>query len=246
MDATRKGTWLLGLLLLAGAGLLTWLVGPERIAAAFRALHDVKGMVAWGGYAVLGGIIFAETGLLVGFFLPGDSLLVTAGVFAKTGLLDIWWLNALLIPMAILGDAVNYSIGKRTGPRIFSREDSLFFKKSHLERAQRFYERHGGKTVVLARFLPLVRTFAPYVAGMAGMPYRRFAWFNVLGAVVWVTSLTWLGYLLASVVPNIEKNILVVMAVVIVLSFVPGIVEVLRARRAARREREAGTPPRAG
>lgn len=246
MDATRKGTWLVGLLLLAGAALFTWLVGPERIASAFRALHDVKGMVAWGGYAVLGGIIFAETGLLVGFFLPGDSLLVTAGVFAKTGLLDIWWLNALLIPMAILGDAVNYSIGKRTGPRIFSREDSLFFKKSHLERAQRFYERHGGKTVVLARFLPLVRTFAPYVAGMAGMPYRRFAWFNVLGAVVWVTSLTWLGYLLASVVPNIEKNILVVMAVVIVLSFVPGIVEVLRARRAARREREAGSPPRAG
>lgn len=246
MDATRKGTWLVGLLLLLGAGLLTWLVGPERIAGAFRALHDVKGMVAWGGYTVLAAIIFAETGLLVGFFLPGDSLLVTAGVFAKTGLLDIWWLNALLIPMAILGDAVNYSIGKRTGPRIFSREDSLFFKKSHLERAQHFYERHGGKTVVLARFLPLVRTFAPYVAGMAGMPYRRFAWFNVLGAVVWVTSLTWLGYLLASVVPNIEKNILVVMAVVIVLSFVPGIVEVLRARRAALREREAGTPPQAG
>ncbi|MFM8980127.1 MAG: VTT domain-containing protein [Planctomycetia bacterium] len=200
-------------------------------------------MVAWGGYAVLGGIIFAETGLLVGFFLPGDSLLVTAGVFAKTGLLDIWWLHALLIPMAILGDAVNYGIGRRTGPRIFSREDSLFFKKSHLERAQRFYERHGGKTVVLARFLPLVRTFAPYVAGMAGMPYRRFAWFNVLGAVVWVTSLTWLGYLLASVVPNIEKNILVVMAVVIVLSFVPGVVEVLRARRAARREAAAGEGP---
>lgn len=246
MDATRKGTWLVGLLLLLGAGLLTWLVGPERIAGAFRALHDVKGMVAWGGYTVLAAIIFAETGLLVGFFLPGDSLLVAAGVLAKTGLLDIWWLNALLIPMAILGDAVNYSIGRRTGPLIFRREDGIFFKKAHLLAAQRFYERHGGKTVVLARYLPIVRTFAPYVAGMAGMPYRRFAWFNVAGGVLWISSLTWLGYLLASIVPDIEKNILLVMAVVVVLSFIPGVVEVLRARRAARREREAGTPPQAG
>jgi membrane-associated protein len=240
VDATRKGTWLVGGLLLAAVAGGIFLVGPERISGWFKALHDVKGMVAWGGYSVLAAIIFAETGLLVGFFLPGDSLLVTAGVFARTGLLDIVWLNVLLIPVAILGDAVNYSIGRRTGPLIFRREDGVFFKKAHIVRAQQFYERHGGKTIILARFLPIVRTFAPYVAGMAGMPYRRFVWFNVVGALLWVLSLTLLGYLLASIMPDVEKNILWVILIVVALSFVPGVIEVWRARRAARREREPG------
>jgi membrane-associated protein len=238
MDATRKGTWAVGLTLLAAAGLALWAIGPERISSFFRALHDVKGLVAWGGYTVLAVIVFAETGLLVGFFLPGDSLLVTAGVFAKLGLLDIFALNALLIPVAIAGDAVNYTIGRRTGPLIFRREDGILFKKAHLERTQRFYERHGGKTIILARFLPILRTFAPYAAGMGGMPYRKFAMFNVIGAVAWVLSMTLIGYVVATVMPDAEKNILWIIVIVIVLSFVPGAIEVGRERR--RRRAEAG------
>jgi membrane-associated protein len=239
MDATRKGTWTVGLLLLlavVGAGIL---VGPDRIKGWMHALYDVRGLIQWGGYIALGIIVFAETGLLVGFFLPGDSLLVMAGVFAAptsdghAGLLDIWMLFGLLIPLAILGDAVNYAFGRRAGPAIFRREDGLFFKKQNLVRAQQFYERHGGKTVILARFLPLVRTFAPFVAGMAGMPYRRFALYNVVGAVVWVVSMVLIGYALARAIPDIEKHIHLVIAIVIVLSFVPGVIEVLRSRRRA-------------
>lgn len=231
MDATRKGTWILGALLLAGVLGGVWAVGPDRLKAGIDALRDLKGLIAWGGYTVLAVIVFAETGLLVGFFLPGDSLLVTAGVFAALGVLDIVWLNLLLIPVAIAGDALNYAVGRRTGPSIFSRDDGLFFKKAHLLRAQGFYERHGGKTVVLARFLPIVRTFAPYAAGMAGMSYRRFALFNVVGAVAWVLSMTFIGYGLARAIPDVERHIHVVIAIVIVLSFVPGLIEVWRARR---------------
>lgn len=235
MDASKKSTWLVGGAALAAILVGAWLVGPDRIQGFFRALYDseeLKKTIAWGGYTLLAVIVFAETGLLVGFFLPGDSLLVAAGVLSAMGLLDILWLNLLLIPVAILGDAVNYHIGRRTGPAIFRREDGLFFKKANLVRAQRFYERYGGKTIVIARFLPIVRTFAPYAAGMAGMPYRRFVTYNVVGALAWVISMTLIGYFLAKVVPDVERNIHLVMVVVIVLSFVPGIVEVWRARRA--------------
>jgi membrane-associated protein len=239
MDATRKGTWAAGFALIAAIGLALWAIGPDRIQAFFRALHDVKSLVAWGGYSVLAAIVFAETGLLVGFFLPGDSLLVTAGVFAKLGLLDVVALNALLVPVAIAGDAVNYLIGRRTGPLIFRREEGLLFRRAHLERAQRFYARHGGKTIILARFLPILRTFAPYAAGMAGMPYRRFAAFNVVGAFAWVLGMTMTGYVIASIMPDAEKNILWIILIVIVLSFVPGAIEVLRERR-RRREARGG------
>lgn len=245
MDASRKGTWTAGLLLLAGVVGGAALVGPERLKAGIDALRDLKGLIAWGGYTVLAAIVFAETGLLVGFFLPGDSLLVTAGVFAALGVLDLLWLIALLIPVAILGDALNYAIGRRTGPAIFRREDGRLFKKAHLLRAQRFYERHGGKTIVLARFLPIVRTFAPYAAGMAGMPYRRFALFNVVGAVAWVLSMLLIGYGLARAIPDVERHIHLVIAVVIVISFIPGLIEVLRERRRLRREASAGASPEA-
>lgn len=234
MDASKKSTWIVGGIVLAAILGGAWLIGPERIQAFFRALYDseeLKKTIAWGGYTLLAVIVFAETGLLVGFFLPGDSLLVASGVLAAMGLLDVVWLNVLLIPVAILGDAVNYSLGRRTGPAIFRREDGWLFKKANLVRAQRFYERYGGKTIVIARFLPIVRTFAPFAAGMAGMTYRRFALFNVVGAVAWVLSMTLIGYGLAKVVPNVERNIHFVMIVVIVLSFVPGVVEVWRARR---------------
>jgi len=231
--AGSKGSIFLGLvvLVLVVGGIAA--AGPENVGRFFRLLRDVRGLVQWGGYAVLAVIIFAETGLLIGFFLPGDSLLVTAGIFAApdAGLLDIFVLNALLIPLAIAGDALNYSMGVRTGPAIFKREDSRFFKKAYLERTQRFYERHGGKTIIIARFVPIVRTFAPFVAGMGKMGYRRFATFNVVGAMAWVASMTFTGYALASLVPDIERYLHVVIGVVIVLSILPGAFEVWRARR---------------
>jgi membrane-associated protein len=239
MDAAKKATWIAGLVFLVAVLAVGFGLGAERIRAAFQSLYDVRGLIQWGGYTALAVIVFAETGLLVGFFLPGDSLLVTAGVFAALGVLDLWVLNLLLIPLAIAGDALNYTIGRRTGPAIFRREDGFFFKKAHLIRAQKFYERHGGKTVVLARFLPIVRTFAPYAAGMAGMPYRRFALFNVVGAVAWVASMTLIGYTLVKLIPDVERHIHLVIAAVIVLSFVPGLVEVLRERRRSRRQTAA-------
>lgn len=239
MDAARKGTWIVGLALLAGVvGLGLWL-GPDRIRGLLHDLYDVRGLIQWGGYSALAIIVFAETGLLVGFFLPGDSLLVAAGVFAGLGVLDLGVLWALLIPLAVLGDAVNYALGRRTGPAIFRREDGVLFRRAHVEKAQRFYARHGGKTVVLARFLPIVRTFAPYVAGMAGMPYKSFALWNVVGAVAWVLSMTLTGFALVKLVPDVERHIHLVIAAVILLSFIPGVIEVVRERRRARRE-----PPR--
>src|SRR6185437_1200625 len=136
----------------------------------FHRLRDVRSLISWGGYVGLTSIIFAETGLLIGFFLPGDSLLVTAGLLAATtGVFNVWWLGLLLTVASVLGNTSGYAIGKMTGPRLFSRENSLLFNKKHLYRAHEFYERHGGQTVIIARFMPIVRTFVPVVAGMAGM-----------------------------------------------------------------------------
>jgi membrane-associated protein len=238
MDPARKRGWVLGVVAIAAIAGAGFAVGGERIGAFVDALKDLKGLIRWGGYAVLAAIVFAETGLLVGFFLPGDSLLVTAGVFAAPdlGILNLGVLNALLIPVAILGDAVNYALGRRAGPALFASDEAWVFKRSHLERTQRFYARHGGKTVVLARFLPILRTFAPFAAGMAGMPYRRFVLFNVVGAVAWVSSMTLVGYFLARAIPNVDRQMHIVIPIVIALSFVPGAVEVVRERRRLRRE----------
>ena len=186
--------------------------------------------VRWGGYVALVAIVFTETGLLIGFFLPGDSLLITAGLVAATGALDIWLLNVLLSVAAIVGDSVGYAIGYRAGPHIFTREDSRWFNKKHLVRTREFYERHGGKTIVLARFIPIIRTFAPVVAGVGRMEYRRFLAFNVLGGIGWVCGLTWAGYLLGQTIPDIGRYIHVVIVVVIVLSLIPIGVEWWRAR----------------
>ena len=188
-------------------------------------------LIRWGGYLILVAIVFCETGLLVGFFLPGDSLLITAGLVAATGTLDIWILNLLLIPAAIIGDSVGYAIGYRAGPRLFTKEESLLFSRKHLIRTREFYDRYGGKTIVLARFIPLIRTFAPVVAGIGQMQYRRFLFFNVFGGVLWVASLSWAGYLLGTLIPDISRYIHVVVVVVIVLSMVPVVVELWRARR---------------
>jgi membrane-associated protein len=183
--------------------------------------YALDDLIRWGGYAVLVAIVFTETGLLVGFFLPGDSLLITAGLVAAAGGLDIWMLNLLLIVAAIVGDSVGYAIGYRTGPKVFRREESRWFSRKHLIRTREFYERHGGKTIVLARFIPFIRTFAPVVAGVGQMEYRRFVTYNVLGGIGWVVSLTWAGYLLGRRIPNIDQHIHVVVAIVIVLSVLP-------------------------
>jgi len=203
----------------------------ETLWTLFHSIYDVEGIIRSGGLLVLILIVFAETGLLVGFFLPGDSLLVTAGVFAAAGHLNIGVLLVTLTIAAIVGDQVGYYIGHRTGPVIFQREDSLLFRRKHLVRAREFYERHGGKTIILARFIPIIRTFAPVVAGVGEMSYRRFVTFNVVGGFLWVWSMALLGYSLGRVVPDIDRHIHVVIAVVIFLSLVPAMVEYLRSRR---------------
>jgi len=193
--------------------------------------YGLDDLVRGGGYVVLFAIVFTETGLLVGFFLPGDSLLITAGLVAATGTLNIWWLNGLLAVAAVAGDSVGYAIGRRVGPRLFTRPRSLLFNPRYVQRTRAFYARHGAKTIVIARFVPIVRTFAPVVAGVGEMEYRRFLLYNVAGGVGWVTSMTWAGYLLGQAVPNISDHIHILVAVVIGLSLIPIVVEVVRERR---------------
>ena len=197
----------------------------------FTKLHNLDELIRWGGYVVLAAIVFAETGLLIGFFLPGDSLLVTAGLFAGTGDLSLAVLFFLLAAMAIVGDAVGYWIGRTAGPRIFNREKSLLFAKDHLLVAKAFYEKHGGKTIILARFMPLVRTFAPVVAGVAEMPYARFTAYNVVGGISWVGSMLLIGYFLGRSIPDIEAKIHYVILIIVFLSLLPGIIELIRHRR---------------
>src|SRR5882672_8598178 len=202
----------------------------ETVLDLLHRVYDVEAIIRWGGVLMLVAIVFAETGLLFGFFLPGDSLLVTAGVFAAAGHLNIGTVLVLCTVAAVVGDQLGYYIGYRTGPRIFRREDSLLFKRKHLFRARDFYERHGGKTIILARFVPIIRTFAPVVAGVGQMEYRRFVTFNVVGGFGWVWSMSLLGYSLGRMVPDIDRHIHVVIAVVIVLSILPGVVEYVRSR----------------
>jgi membrane-associated protein len=202
----------------------------DFIRAFFDTVYNVPELVRIGGLIGLIAVVYAETGLLVGFFLPGDSLLITAGLFAAKGDFDIVALNVTLIAAAILGDATGYWIGRRAGQALYSRPDSLLFRKEHLRITHDFYERHGGKTIIIARFMPIVRTFAPVVAGAAEMGYRSFATYNVIGGVAWVLSMTLAGYYLGRVVPDIESNIHYVVAVVIALSLLPPVIAWLRAR----------------
>ena len=193
--------------------------------------YSLDAVIRWGGYGLLTAIVFTETGLLVGFFLPGDSLLITAGLLAAAGVLNIWWLDVLLIAAAITGDSVGYAIGARIGPRLFTREKSRLFNPRHVQRTREFYARHGAKTIVVARFVPIIRTFAPVVAGVAQMSYPRFLFYNVAGGIGWVVSMTWAGYLLGTAVPDIDRHIHIVVLIVIVLSLIPIGIEVLRDRR---------------
>lgn len=205
----------------------------------FENLYNLEALIRWGGYAVLTFIVFAETGLLVGFFLPGDSLLVTAGIIAAAGDLNIVVLNLLLMAAAIVGDSTGYAVGRKTGPKIFTREKSLFFAKDHLLRTKAFYEKHGGKTIVLARFMPFARTFAPIVAGVGQMNYRHFVFYNVFGGIGWVASMTLIGYFLGNAIPDIDRHVHKVVAVVVFLSILPGIIAVLRERMRKRRDAAA-------
>ncbi len=207
----------------------------ELIQDFFRTVYNVPELIRLGGLVGLIAIVFAETGLMVGFFLPGDSLLVTAGLFAARGDLDIVWLNLSLIAAAIVGDAVGYWIGRRAGQALYSRPNSFFFRREHLLHTHAFYERHGGKTIVIARFMPIVRTFAPVVAGAADMTYRRFAIFNVVGGVLWVTSMTLTGYFLGLSVPDIDRHLHLLVAGVIGLSLLPAVIAWLRARLQSKR-----------
>jgi membrane-associated protein len=206
----------------------------------FHQLTDVRQLVQAGGYVGLTLIIFAETGLLIGFFLPGDSLIVTAGLLAAQPQfgLHIWLLGLLLTVAAILGNSLGYAIGKYSGPRLFTRDDSLLFKKKHLFRAHEFYEKHGGKTLVLARFMPIVRTFVPVVAGMAEMDYKSYTAYNVLGAVLWIWSMLFIGFVLGRYIPGVEHHIEKVIIAVIIVSLLPGLIswrrEKARAAAAAR------------
>lgn len=194
-------------------------------------IQDPQSLIATVGVVGLTLIVFAETGLLFGFFLPGDSLLITAGVFAATGSINVWLTGCILSVAAILGDACGYWIGKKSGPLLYRREDSLFFKKKHLMAAQEFYQKHGGKTIILARFMPIIRTFAPTVAGIAQMSYSHFAFYNIVGGLLWVWSMLLGGYYLGSLIPNFEKNIHFVIVGVIALSFAPVGVHWLRSRK---------------
>lgn len=182
-------------------------------------------------YAVLFGIIFFETGLVVTPFLPGDSLLFVAGTVAAAGELDIHLMVLLLIAAAIAGDSLNYAIGHYLGPRVFRFDDSRFFKRAYVERTHAFFERHGGKAIILARFVPIVRTYAPFVAGIGAMHYRRFLMFNVTGAVLWVALLAYAGFFFGNLT-WVRNNLTVVILGIVVLSIMPGIVEYWRARRA--------------
>jgi membrane-associated protein len=200
----------------------------------YQRLRDLPALVQWAGYVGLTLIIFAETGLLVGFFLPGDSLLVTAGLLAADPAfsLNVWLLGLILTVAAIVGDTVGYHVGKATGPRIFTRENSLFFHKDHLLKAQAFYEKHGGKTIIIARFMPIVRTFAPVVAGVGQMRYASFLAYNVVGGVLWIWSMLLTGFVLAKTVPGVAKHVEKVILVVVFLSILPGIIAWWRNRGA--------------
>ncbi|HTB10900.1 MAG TPA: VTT domain-containing protein [Bryobacteraceae bacterium] len=201
------------------------LTDPDRL---IHLLTQV--LTGWLGYAMLAGVVFAETGLLVGLFLPGDSLLFTVGVVCGAGDLDIVKICALLTVVSILGDQSGYFLGYRTGPRIFSRPDSTFFKQEYVRRTQAFYEKHGGKTLIYAKFVPIVRTFAPFMAGVGKMKYSRFLSFNIFGGLGWVLSATLAGYYLGGV-PVVRHNFEKVVIAIAVVSVLPMVIHYFQSRK---------------
>ncbi len=191
-------------------------------------MFDLVTLIKTAGYLGVFGMVFAESGLFFGFFFPGDSLLFTAGFLASQDFLNIWVLMLGSFVCAVAGDSVGYAFGRRVGPKIFSREDSRFFHKDHVKKAQAFYERHGKKTIVLARFMPIVRTFAPIVAGVGLMHYRTFLIYNIVGGALWSLGLTGLGYFLGSTIPDVDRYLLPIIALIIFLSILPGLIHFAR------------------
>ena len=203
------------------------LTNPDRLIHLLATL-----LSGWLGYAVLFGIVFSETGLLLGFFLPGDSLLFTVGVVAGAGQLNIVKVNAALMMAAVLGDSTGYLLGRQTGPHIFSRPDSRLFKQEYVTRTKAFYERYGGKTIIFARFVPIIRTFAAFVAGVGQMPYLRFLPFSVCGGVGWVFVMTMLGYVLGNV-RFVHEHFDAVILAIIFISLLPTLMTAVKERRRA-------------
>jgi membrane-associated protein len=201
------------------------LTNPERLIQLLSTL-----LVGWVGYTVLAGIVFAETGLLLGFFLPGDSLLFTVGVVSGAGQLNIVLINAALMAAALIGDSTGYLLGRNTGPRIFTRRDSLLFKQQYVTRTREFYDRYGGKTIILARFVPVIRTFAPFMAGVSGMRYLRFLSFSIFGNLGWVFVMTMLGYKLGAI-PFVRRHFDQVVLLIIFVSLLPTFIEAWKALR---------------
>ncbi|MDP3685273.1 MAG: VTT domain-containing protein [bacterium] len=193
-------------------------------------MFDLREILELVGYAGVFAIVFAESGLLLGFFLPGDSLLFTAGFLASQEVFRIVPLILLCFVAAVSGDSVGYAFGHRIGRKIFTKQDSLLFHREHLHRAERFYAKHGGKTLVLARFLPVIRTFVPILAGVGAMRYARFLAYNILGGFLWAVGLTLLGYFLGSLVPDIDRYLLPIVLGIIILSILPTAFHVLRHR----------------
>ena len=185
-------------------------------------------------YAILFLIIFCETGLVVTPFLPGDSLLFAAGGIAAVGGMNVHVMVLILLIAAIIGDAVNFMIGKYFGAKLFSNPDSKIFRRAYLEKTHAFYEKHGGKTIIIARFVPIVRTFAPFVAGMGDMHYGKFIRYNIIGALAWVLLFSYLGYFFANI-PLVKNNLSLVLGAIIVISILPGVVEIVRTRHAAKK-----------
>lgn len=208
---------------------------PAALVAALDFLDPEKLLVAVGTIGLLA-VIFAESGLLFGFFLPGDSLLFTAGLFCAQGKLNLPVILVGCFAAAVLGDQVGYAFGNRVGPALFRRPDSRFFKQEHVEKAQGYFDKYGSKTIVLARFVPIVRTFAPIVAGVGSMRYRTFLTFNVLGGLLWAVGVTLLGYFLGEI-DWIEKNLEIAILAIVGLSILPIVFEVLRTRRAEAKAR---------
>jgi membrane-associated protein len=196
----------------------------------FSHLYDVEYVIKvacdYGiAYTLLTIFVFAETGMLVGFFLPGDSLLVTAGIFASRGDLNIVVLLALLVPATLIGDSLGYLIGKKLGPKLFKKEQSFFFRKDYLIKTKDFYDKYGGMTIVIARFMPIIRTFAATVAGVGQMKYSKFLAFDIVGGVSWVLSMTFIGYFLGQLFPGVVKRLELVIIIVVFVSLLPGIIK---------------------
>jgi len=207
----------------------------ESLFHFLRSLYDPEGLkelIRSGGAPLICGIVFIETGFFVGFFLPGDSLLITAGIFAAADVIPLRWLLLPVMLCAIVGDQIGYWIGRSAGAALYKREDSFFFRRSHLQRAHDFYEKYGGRAVILARFVPIVRTFCPPVAGAARMPYGRYVMFDIFGGIFWVGAVILRGYSLGRSVPNIGKYIHYVIAVVAVVSILPAVMGILKSRKA--------------